>query len=308
MVYLPIATCSGKKKDTGLRAYFIGKISEAQEKDRAWDRYREMQNFVAAGTCRPKMICEHFGESLKWQQCGQCDACAGAPSWMASKTKSLSRRSDRAPSSKKTKTHEGGYSTVFGDDGVHPELQDFLREWRRHTAKEKGLAAFIVMHDTTLLALCRVQPETRQQLLQVQGMGEAKTKMYGDAILDALRRFRSGERARNDWQAQATSPARETLDLLQQGNTFEEIAQRRGRKVSTVVAMISSLIEKGETQFRPEWMDPAHYSAIQAACTKLGTDLLSPVKNSLPPEISYEEVRLVVAHLRINSQKRPVAD
>ena len=297
-----------QKRDTGLRAYFIGKISAAQEKECAWERYREMQSFVAAGTCRPKMICEHFGESLKWNQCGQCDACVGAPSWMSTGTKARSQYSDRATSTKKTKTHEGGYSTVFGDDGVHPELQDFLREWRRQTAKEKGLAAFIVMHDTTLLALCRVQPETKLQLLQVQGMGEAKTKMYGDAILDALRRFRSGERARNDWQAHASSPARETLDLLQQGHTFEEIAQRRGRKISTVVAMISSLIEKGETQFRPEWMDPAHYSAIQSACTKLGMDLLSPIKNSLPPEISYEEIRLVVAHLRATTQKSPTAD
>jgi ATP-dependent DNA helicase RecQ len=86
--------------------------------------------------------------------------------------------------------------------------------------------------------------------------------------------------------------------LLQQGNTFAEIAQRRGRKVSTVVALISSLIESGETEFKKEWMEPEHYRLICEACQNLGMDLLRPIKDSLPEKISYEEVRLVVSHLR----------
>ncbi len=292
-----------QKKDTGLRAYFIGKISEEQEKKRAWERYRQMQQFVAAGSCRPRMICEHFGENVKWRQCGQCDACAGAPSWIAGRSKAIASRSYRAATEKKRETYAGGYSSIFGDDSVNPELQAFLREWRRDVAKEKGLAAFIVMHDTTLLALCRVQPKTKEQLLQVQGMGEAKTKMYGDEILEVLRRFEGGERARNDRQVQASSPARETLELLQQGNTIEEIARRRGRKVSTVVAQISSLMEKGETEFQEKWMEPAHYEAIREACARLGMDLIKPLKEALPEEISFDEIRLVIAHLRSKEKK-----
>jgi ATP-dependent DNA helicase RecQ len=286
-----------QKKDTGLRAYFIGKIADSQEQDRAWQRYRQMQSFVASKNCRPRLICEHFGETVKWENCGQCDACAGMPAWMAGESSSPKRRQARLAPLYKVEQYAGGYSGIMGSD-VNEHMMDFLREWRRNKAKEKGVAAFIVLHDSTLEALCRVQPQTLEQLLLVSGIGESKAQLYGVEILDALQRFKQGERARNDWQAKASSPARETLELLQQGNTFEEIAQRRGRKVSTVVALISGLIESGETEFKEQWMEPEHYRLIRETSLRLGMDLLKPIKDSLPEEISYDEVRLVVSHLR----------
>jgi ATP-dependent DNA helicase RecQ len=291
-----------QKKDIGLRTYFINKIGDSQEQKRAWDRYNQMERFVEAAHCRPQLICEHFGETVKWQKCDQCDACAGLPMWMRSEGSSRKRRSSRAGAvrsmpSKRLEQYDGGYSGFMASD-VNEEMMDYLREWRRNKAKEKGVAAFIVVHDSTLEALCRVQPKTHDQLLLVSGIGENKAQLYGEEILSALKKFQAGERARNDWQAKASSPARETLEMLQQGNTFEEIAQRRGRKVSTVVALISSLIESGEAEFKEDWMRPEHYRAIKEACEKLGMELLRPIKDALPEEISYDEVRLVASHLR----------
>jgi ATP-dependent DNA helicase RecQ len=286
-----------QKKDIGLRTYFINKIRDSLEQKRAWQRYEQLQAFVAANNCRPRKICEHFGEIVKWEKCGHCDDCAGMPAWMASKTGSRRRAYARAIPSRKVEQYAGGYPSYVGND-VNEELMDFLREWRHNKAKEKGVAAFMVLHDSTLEALCRVQPRTVDQLLLVSGIGEGKAELYGADILAVVRRFDKGERAKNDWQAKASSPARETLELLQQGSTFEEIAQRRGRKVSTVVALISSLIENGKTEFKTEWMEPEHYRLTCEACQKLGMDLLRPIKDSLPEKISFEEVRLVVSHLR----------
>jgi ATP-dependent DNA helicase RecQ len=233
-----------QKKDTGLRAYFIGKIGDSKEQQRAWQRYRQMQNFVASEHCRPRSICEHFGETVKWEKCGHCDVCAGMPAWMAGESSPRKRGERRKTSARRVEQYAGGYTSFVTSD-VNEELMDFLREWRRNKAKEKGLAAFLVLHDSTLEALCRVQPTGMGQLMLVSGIGESKAQLYGQEILNALQRFKQGGRAKNDWQAQASSPARETLELLQQGNTFEQIAQRRGRKVSSVVALISSLIESG---------------------------------------------------------------
>ncbi|MGC2672529.1 MAG: helix-turn-helix domain-containing protein, partial [Candidatus Acidiferrum sp.] len=38
---------------------------------------------------------------------------------------------------------------------------------------------------------------------------------------------------------------------------------------------------------------------IEEACTRLGFERLKPLKDALPAEISYEEIRLVTAHLRL---------
>ncbi|MBI3405891.1 MAG: RecQ family zinc-binding domain-containing protein, partial [Acidobacteria bacterium] len=49
-----------QKKDVGLHSYFIGKISDKEEKDRAWQRYHEVEAFVNSRECRQTQICRHF--------------------------------------------------------------------------------------------------------------------------------------------------------------------------------------------------------------------------------------------------------
>src|SRR5208282_5142254 len=56
-------------RDVGLHAYFIGEIGDSTEKERAWQRYREIRRFVDASVCRHLQICRHFGENPKWQSC-----------------------------------------------------------------------------------------------------------------------------------------------------------------------------------------------------------------------------------------------
>jgi ATP-dependent DNA helicase RecQ len=291
-----------EKKDNSLHAFFINQISGSQEKDRAWDRYHQIQGFVGAQKCRQKEICNHFGEVTKWERCEVCDICAGTPKWLSGINQNSSRTS--RPIQNPNRVLEASEYELNPTVQVNEELREFLREWRRNTAREKMIAAFIVLHDTTLDAICHAQPRSIADLRQISGMGEKKCELYGEEILDALRRFSNGERATKEWHAKATSPSQETLDLLNQGRTFEEIAQLRGRKVSSVVALVADLIEKGETPFRPDWVHPIHQQHILEAGARLGLDLLKPIKEAVPEQISYEDIRLVVAHARRQKQSQ----
>jgi ATP-dependent DNA helicase RecQ len=58
------------------------------------------------------------------------------------------------------------------------------------------MPAFIVMHDATLDAICLEQPESMKEVGRIPGIGERKLELYGQEILDALRRFRGGARLR----------------------------------------------------------------------------------------------------------------
>ncbi len=78
---------------------------------------------------------------------------------------------------------------------MDPELREYLREWRRATAKEQGVPAFVVMHDTSLDELCRKRPRSMSQLLAVPGFGERKSEMYGQKIFDVFDKFTNGARA-----------------------------------------------------------------------------------------------------------------
>ena len=147
------------------------------------------------------------------------------------------------------------------------------------------------------------KPATLQALRAVSGFGDKKVERYGQEILDALQRFHKGERAGNDWHATASHPRENTLQLLEEGRTFEEIAQIRGRKVSTVVEMVAKLIEDGEIEFEAKWLTAERYAQIAEAIQKVGKERLKPVKEALPEEITYGEIRLVAAHLRVHQNQ-----
>jgi ATP-dependent DNA helicase RecQ len=226
-----------QKKDAGLLAHFIEQLTDPQERERGWQRYHIIRNFVESTGCRHRQICLHFGESPKWTKCGACDVCGCEIGWLsapvpAPKSKRRAKRSatevaaaaagaasitfTRGPrpgqendlpvnaSADDSTTGRGwwGSAAKRGNlaaggnvaPGIDPELREYMREWRRVTSKKLSIAAFIIMHDTSLDHLCQVQPRSLADIRKVSGFGERKTEMYGPAILEALERFRNGER------------------------------------------------------------------------------------------------------------------
>jgi len=285
-----------QKRDTALLAHFINQITDPAETERAWERYRHIRDFAESQHCRHRQICLHFGETPKWTTCGACDVCGSQPEWLAVPVQPAARRGRRrlpmipvlenAPDVK--------VPLLSSED---QSLREYMREWRRNISKQEGVSAFIVMYDTSLEALCRIRPQSLAQLRSVPGFGQGKIEKYGNRILAALREFDQGARAdvRRDPGAK---PAEETLRLLQQGKTIAEIATLRARQLSTVANTIATLVEHGEVEFNDAWVDANRRSVIEAACQRLGTQWLKPLKESCPPEVTNEEIRLVVAHLR----------
>jgi ATP-dependent DNA helicase RecQ len=142
-----------------------------------------------------------------------------------------------------------------------------------------------------------VRPTTAGQLLNVMGFGEKKVEQFGAEILEELKRFEEGERAAAAKKV-AVSPAEETLKLLAEGRTLEEIAKARGRQLASVVSLVSEMVERGEAEFQPGWITAERLEKIRGACKQLGAERLKPLKDALPAEITYEEIRLVAAHWR----------
>jgi DNA helicase II / ATP-dependent DNA helicase PcrA len=61
-----------------------------------------------------------------------------------------------------------------------------LREWRLKRAKEDGVPAYVVFHDTTLAEIAERAPRTRGELATVAGVGPTKLERYADEVLTAL--------------------------------------------------------------------------------------------------------------------------
>lgn len=77
---------------------------------------------------------------------------------------------------------------ISEQDIAHPVLYNKLRQWRKETADEEGIPAFMVMHTKVLIAISNELPSTTRELAAVKGFGPKKTQKYGEAVLDIVKR------------------------------------------------------------------------------------------------------------------------
>jgi ATP-dependent DNA helicase RecQ len=66
-------------------------------------------------------------------------------------------------------------------------LLEQLRAWRRATAAEHSVPAYVILHDASLNALVQKKPQRPADLADVFGLGETKRERYGDALLTLVR-------------------------------------------------------------------------------------------------------------------------
>jgi ATP-dependent DNA helicase RecQ len=298
-----------QKRDHVLLDYFISKISDDAERERASGRKRVIGRFADSHSCRHRQICLHFGETPQWDKCGICDNCGTAPEWLKEKASTRASAESGAPrsltlSSPPSPSRAGAGKRRLREAApaeANPALAEYLREWRRSMAKENKVPAYIILHDSTLEELCRRRPANLAELMRITGIGEKKADVYGADILQALRNFDSGARAIAA-VSKETAPAEQTLMLLKEGKSFEEIGRIRARQVSTIVCTVASLIETRQIQIDSKWISPDAMPLIEAACLKQGVERLKDIKDALPPYVSFDDIRLVVAHLRAENR------
>lgn len=87
------------------------------------------------------------------------------------------------------KRKRGGstYGPVSGqaaDEGLFASL----KRLRLALARENGVPPYIIFSDRTLTDMCRKLPRSKEEMLQVTGVGEVKFQRFGEAFLEEIRK------------------------------------------------------------------------------------------------------------------------
>lgn len=86
----------------------------------------------------------------------------------------------------------------------------------------------------------------------------------------------------------------ETLALYRQGLTPAQIAEARGRSISTIYGHLAQLIAEGEVELESVVVADV-IARVRAVLEETGTERLAPIKDRLPDTISYGEIKCVIA-------------
>lgn len=94
------------------------------------------------------------------------------------------REESKAKKEKKAKKKKlSGVDLTEADEGLFEKL----RALRMEIAKAEKVPPYIVFSDKTLIHMCAVKPHSKDEMLEVSGVGEAKYQKYGEKFLEAIK-------------------------------------------------------------------------------------------------------------------------
>lgn len=195
------------------------------------------------------------------------------------------------------------------DADYEEDLFAELRMLRKQIADEEQIPPYIVFSDATLKELSRYFPVTREEMLQIKGIGEKKFEQYGGAFLSVIQKWWKNnpdvkKRVKIDSPAPVKRKERREADdrpshlisyqLFQNGKTIEEIAKRRELTKQTVEKHIFKAAKQG---YPIEWsifFNEEEEAAVLAARKSIDEPRLKPLKQALPEEYDYTKITAVL--------------
>lgn len=189
----------------------------------------------------------------------------------------------------------------------HPGLYVKLKKWRDDVAADHGVEPYAVLPTKTLLEIVRLLPTNIALLKTVKGIGQAKSKQFGAAILELIRQYVA---EKNFPHHQITLPEPPpapppppkpdtktvSLQLFRSGKTIDDIAAERGLVRGTIESHLTHFIERGELDIY-DVLPRETVRDIEAFFTEFHTNSCSEARTHFGEQYSYNELRMVLRWL-----------
>lgn len=174
------------------------------------------------------------------------------------------------------------------------ELFERLRALRKKIAGELEIPAYIVFNDATLEEMSSQRPTTDEALLEISGVGEQKITRFGDVFIKEIIAFVKEKANQGEKIKGATHLI--TLDMLENGDTPEQIAEKRKLNIVTIYSHLATLYEQGKDIDIKNYLSPDEEKSILAGIKALDIDKqLKPLFEHFEEKIPYYKLRLGLA-------------
>lgn len=199
---------------------------------------------------------------------------------------------------------------IYQQHTYEKELFESLKQLRNRFAREENVPSYIIFSDSTLLDLATYLPLNTNDLLKISGFGAYKAEKYGNSFLETVQDYcsennlqtrielRQPKRERKQKTSSANERASDTkrlsFNMHKEGKTIAQIAEERNLSLNTIETHLSYYISQGELEIE-DFVLPHKQQVIKKAAELFGPESLRILKDNLPEEITYGEIRMMLA-------------
>lgn len=175
------------------------------------------------------------------------------------------------------------------------ELFDILRKLRYTISKEESVPAYVIFSDATLRQMETRRPMSEAEFLTIEGVGKAKLEKYGAEFIEAIIEFQKNKPVKARVKKEGNT-YKETLLLYKEGNSIEEIAQKRKLGISTIISHIAKLYTDDLLNDVSDFVTTTEVEYIREAQKELKNN--APLKSYFDyfkDEMPYSKIRMGLA-------------
>lgn len=192
---------------------------------------------------------------------------------------------------------------------VDENLFAILNNLRMKVANENSIAPFIVFSDVSLKQMSTFYPTDAESMLKIEGVGLNKLVKYGNVFIEAISDYVS----KNNIDVQDLAPTKKvkapkqdtklvSYEMFSNGMSIEDIVNERGLTRITIEGHLIDCFEKGMDLNLEKYVHTEYRDEILKAIEEIGTEKLKPIKEALPEEVSYFDIKYYVAVAKLKRE------
>lgn len=191
------------------------------------------------------------------------------------------------------------------EDDYYKDLFEELRALRKEMADELNVPPYVLFSDATLKELSRYFPDTKEDMLEIKGIGEKKYEQYGDAFLSVIQKWRNHHpEAKTRVKISGASPSPKpkkseeegpshlvSYKLFQSGKSIKDIAAIREMTTMTVENHLFKAFQEGYPIAWNIFFNAEEEATILAKREEIEEPKLKPLKEALPDGYDYTKIK-----------------
>lgn len=214
---------------------------------------------------------------------------------------------------------EKGSSNILADIDYDANLFEILRVLRKEFAEKNSIAPFIVFTDISLKEMCKYFPITKEEMLNISGVGINKFENYGEVFINSIKTYvaennidlskkihKTDSKKSQENKSEITKIDTKTISytMYQEGNSIDEIANIRRLKRQTIEHHLLQCFENGLKINLQKDIQIKFKEQIYQAIDEIGFEKLRPLKDVLPRSVTY----LDIGYFIITYKREKIAD
>ena len=189
-------------------------------------------------------------------------------------------------------------------------LFDELAALRLEIATDREVPAYQIFGNKSLQQMAFHMPRNEAEFSRISGVGDAKLRDFSERFLKVINEYMqaNGQSAAVE-QVPVNAPKkrirgismsiRETVDLISQNRSLDEVAEQRGISETTIRNHLERFVQEGGKIDLDHLMpSDVRRSRIEAAFKEMGEARLTPVRDALGDDYTWEELAVVRLALR----------